>query len=202
MGAKRKIDRDQSLLCPHCKHRKNRAQRVMADPLSPPCLCGCAVVTDRKAFWLLLMLAADSSLNLPVGGGAQQVASICDVGSFKPTWTPYLVSFSPAFLTTLSLPLLRCWKATCCSSVCHSSTQSLASTCTISCLLLGPSGWRVSSRRREVPVSRETEGGTGKKNKKTKRGQWAGETEEGAGGKWDADFRSKQASFFFFFFCD
>lgn len=142
-----------------------------------PCLRGCAVVTDRKAFWMLLMLTAGCSLNLPVGVGAQQTSSICDVGSFKPTWTPFLESFLAAFLTTLSLPLLRCWKPTCCSSVCHGSTQSLALTCTISCLPSGPNGWRVSSKRRKVTMTKETEGWTGKKPGK-KKGRWAGETEE------------------------
>lgn len=171
---------DQSLLSHHLHYIVNNGRTGLRELwwIDCPCLCGCAVVTDRKAFWMLLMLTTDWSLNLPVGVGAQQTSSICDVGSFKPTWTLFLESLLAAFLTTLSLPLLRCWKPTCCSSVCHSSIQSLASTCTTSCLLSGPNGWRVSSKHLKVPMTKETEGGDWEKNLEQKRGWRAGETEE------------------------
>lgn len=51
--------------------------------------------------------------------------------------------FSPHshFLWVIS----RCWKTTCCSSVCHGRTLSWVSIHTMSCLPLGPNAWRGSS---------------------------------------------------------
>lgn len=122
------------------------------------------------------------------------------------TLTPVVRIF---FLRQLSLPalspsLLRCWKPTCCSSVCRGSTQSWASTRTISCLPSGPSGWSVSSRRRTAPATRETEGGEKKPGKKERTvGRWnRGDEEPGGvvGGEWDADFRSKWVHLIYYFF--
>lgn len=104
---------DQSLLSHHLHPTVNNGRTGLRElwRIDCPRLCGCAVVTDRKAFWVLLILTADCSLNLPVGVGAQQTASICDVGSFKSTWTPiveslfgsfshHLVTFAPQVLKT------------------------------------------------------------------------------------------------------
>lgn len=94
-GTKRKLDADQSLLSHHLHHIVNDGRPGLRElwRIDSPCCCGCNVVTDRKAFWMLLMLTADCSLNLPVVGGAQWTSSISDVRSFQPAWTPFLESF-------------------------------------------------------------------------------------------------------------
>lgn len=135
---------------------------------------------------MLLMLTAGCTLNLPVGGGArhQSRVTICDVSAdpifrifFFFEWITDNQSNNKSRPSTYSPSLpTRCWKPTCCSSGCRSSTRSLASMCTTSCLPPGPNGWTVSSARRKPPATTENEGGTGAKT-----GTWGEDGEEGAG---------------------
>lgn len=66
-GTKRKLDADQSLLSHHLHHIVNDGRPGLRElwRIDSPCCCGCNVVTDRKAFWMLLMLTADCSLKSP-----------------------------------------------------------------------------------------------------------------------------------------
>lgn len=175
---------------------------MAADPL-PPCLCGCGVVTDRKAFWLLLMLTADGSLNLPCWWccSTSSIDLWCGIFLTNADPPPLLGSFFfflPAFLTALSLPL---------SSGVEKPLAALPSA--TAALGVGLRHIRsAASHQGQAAGARPPHAGQfqwaerlkvgGKKPGKKERtvGRW----NRSGGREWDADFKSKWASFDFFFF--